>query len=252
MLRSRRSRRLGVAALWLAVAIAAVPFQQAFALITGGEGNRPIADPGWPKGAAAIFNNQARIAWWEGPPFGGGQWHAECRGDARAFNAVLADFARLEVKTRRVVVHDGVGASTWLNLNRRAREAGRRADGLDVHGLATARTGNASAPCRPAHPPRSGRCRHGPSLADRCLRRRHSAMVRRHRAARTRSHRPAPGSPRIHRRGRYRARGQGRRSGDAASHRRAACDCSASKRGRAGMSTRTWPRPSPMREADGP
>ena len=37
----------------LAVAIAAVPFQAARALITGGEGNKPIADPGWPRGAAA-------------------------------------------------------------------------------------------------------------------------------------------------------------------------------------------------------
>ncbi len=87
-------------------------------MITGGEGNRPVTDPGWPKGAAAIFNIPGRIAWWEGPPFGGGQWHAECRGDAKVFNAVLADFAKLDVKTKRVIVHDGVGHSFWLNLNR--------------------------------------------------------------------------------------------------------------------------------------
>ncbi len=97
-----------------ALAIAAVPFRQAVALIMGGQGNRPIADPGWPKGAAAVFNNPARIAWWEGPPFGGGQWHAECRGDAKALTAVLADFARLDVKSKRVFVLDGVGASVWL------------------------------------------------------------------------------------------------------------------------------------------
>src|SRR5438128_1762447 len=30
---------------------------EAFALITGGEGNKPITDPGWPAGAAAIFNH---------------------------------------------------------------------------------------------------------------------------------------------------------------------------------------------------
>ena len=86
------------ATILVAAAIAAFPFQAAVALITGGEGNTPVADPGWPKGAAAIFNNPARIAWWEGPPFGGGQWHAECRGDAKALNAVLADFAKLDVK----------------------------------------------------------------------------------------------------------------------------------------------------------
>src|SRR5262245_57872200 len=38
-------------------------------LIRGGEGNKPIDDPGWPAGAAVLFNHEGRIAWWEGPPF---------------------------------------------------------------------------------------------------------------------------------------------------------------------------------------
>jgi hypothetical protein len=91
---------------------------EAYALITGGEGNKPISDPGWPAGAAAIFNHPDRVAWWEGPPFGGGQWHAECRGNTRALSAVLDDFARLDVKLKRVVVHDGAGHSFWLAPNR--------------------------------------------------------------------------------------------------------------------------------------
>lgn len=106
------------------LAIAAL-FASAFAacahagyLITGGEGNTPLADPGWPKGASEIFNTKSRIAWWEGPPFGGGQWHAECRGDAKALNEVLVQFEKLDVKTKRIVVHDGVGHSFWLNMNR--------------------------------------------------------------------------------------------------------------------------------------
>ena len=70
------------------------------------------------EGAAAIFNHPSRIAWWEGPPFGGGQWHAECRGDAQALSTVLADFAKLDVKNKRIVLHDGVGHSFWLNPNR--------------------------------------------------------------------------------------------------------------------------------------
>ncbi|HEY3393973.1 MAG TPA: carboxypeptidase-like regulatory domain-containing protein, partial [Lacipirellulaceae bacterium] len=85
--------------------------------ITGGEGNEPVADLGWPAGAAVIFNNPTRIAWWEGPPFGGGQWHAEYRGDAAAFNEVLAAFAKLDVKIKRLVAYDGVGHSFWLNPN---------------------------------------------------------------------------------------------------------------------------------------
>ncbi|QEH35125.1 hypothetical protein OJF2_36700 [Aquisphaera giovannonii] len=95
----------------------------ASALITGGVGNTPIGDPGWPKGAAAIFNHPARIAWWEGPPFGGGQWHAECRGDAKTLNAILAGLSRMEGKNRRVHVHDGVGASFWINPNREEQKA---------------------------------------------------------------------------------------------------------------------------------
>jgi hypothetical protein len=113
---ARISLRIGLF-LVLATVTVAVMAPEGFALITGGEGNKPVGDPGWPKGAAAIFNVPSRIAWWEGPPLGGGQWHAECRGDAKALSAVLADFAKLDVKAKRVVVHDGVGNSFWLNPN---------------------------------------------------------------------------------------------------------------------------------------
>jgi hypothetical protein len=95
-------------------AIVAITSPEVFALIVGGEGNSPIGDPGWPAGASAIFNTPARVAWWEGPPFGGGQWHAECRGDAKALSDILAKFAKLDVKSKQVVVLDGVGRSFWL------------------------------------------------------------------------------------------------------------------------------------------
>lgn len=113
----RPCRRLGASFL-IGFALIAAMSHPVFALITGGEGNSPLSDPGWPAGAAAIFNHPGRIAWWEGPPFGGGQWHAECRGDAQALNSVLADFARLPSKNKQVVLHDGVGFSFWLNPNR--------------------------------------------------------------------------------------------------------------------------------------
>lgn len=89
----------------------------AFALIEGGEGNTPLNDPGWPKGAAAIFNHPGRIAWWEGPPFGGGEWHSECKGDAAALNELLTLFAKIEGPKKRVVVLDGIGYSFWLDPN---------------------------------------------------------------------------------------------------------------------------------------
>ncbi|MFZ5830397.1 MAG: carboxypeptidase regulatory-like domain-containing protein [Planctomycetota bacterium] len=125
----RPERRFAVATTVLALALAVGLSQSAFALIEGGEGNDPVRDPGWPKGAAEIVNNPARIAYWIGPPFGGGQFHAEYRGEAQTLNAILAQFARLEVKTKGLVLHDGVGQSFWLNINREpAKEAAARMD----------------------------------------------------------------------------------------------------------------------------
>jgi hypothetical protein len=117
--RPQMRRAIPTAAILLFLAMQVMlPARPAAALITGGEGNATLHDPGWPSGAAAIFNAEARAAWWAGPPFGGGEWHAECRGDAKAFNAVLADFAKLDVKNKRLVVHDGIAQSLWINPNR--------------------------------------------------------------------------------------------------------------------------------------
>ncbi|MDX1966471.1 MAG: carboxypeptidase-like regulatory domain-containing protein [Planctomycetaceae bacterium] len=102
----------------LAMAAAAGTVQSAWALIMGGEGHDPIRDPGWPKGAAEVFNSESRVAYWEGPPFGGGQWHAECRGDALALSVVLENFSQIETPDKRVVLHNGIGNSFWLNPNR--------------------------------------------------------------------------------------------------------------------------------------
>ncbi len=101
--------------LGIAAAILAMAAPEASALREGGVGNAPFRDPGWPAGAALVFNTPWRIAYWHGPlP---GEYHADCRGDAKAFNAVLAEFARLDVKNKQVVVHNGVGNSEWLNIN---------------------------------------------------------------------------------------------------------------------------------------
>lgn len=108
----RLLRRLG-----LLLALLLVPASHAMALIMGGEGNSPVNDPGWPAGAAKVFNSPSRIAWWEGPPLGGGEWHAECRGNTAAFQEALEAFARIESEKKRLVIHDGEGASFWLNTN---------------------------------------------------------------------------------------------------------------------------------------
>ncbi len=101
--------------LLVALVLGALTFcPQANALITGGEGNTPLRDPGWTKGGAEIFNHPTRIAWWEGPPFGGGQYTSEHRGTTEQFNKVLTQFAKMETKTKRLIVLDGAGTSFWL------------------------------------------------------------------------------------------------------------------------------------------
>ena len=125
---NRSPRRVSVVGKWslgwlLALVLGLGVPAETYALITGGEGNEPLHDPGWQPGAVAVFNAKARIAYWEGPPFGGGQYVGEFKGDAAAFNAVLVDFAKIEAPQRKLFVHDGVGHSFWLNIN---NEEGKR------------------------------------------------------------------------------------------------------------------------------
>ena len=103
-------RRAATVLFVLAVATGSV--QSAFAMITGGPGNTPIPDPGWPKGAARIFNYPDRVAyyeWWD-------TWFSDCLGDAKDLSAVLADFAKVDAKDKRVIVHNGVGNSYLINI----------------------------------------------------------------------------------------------------------------------------------------
>lgn len=117
------SRCSGRMCIGLFVAVFLVEVRRAEALIMGGIGNEAVNDPGWPAGAAKVFNTPSRVAWWEGPPFGGGEWHGEFRGSTAALNQVLVDFSRIESPLKRIIVHDGIGTSFWLNPNRQAEQA---------------------------------------------------------------------------------------------------------------------------------
>jgi hypothetical protein len=107
----------------LVVSFSAIVIESAFALITGGTGNDPVRDPGWPAGAAVVFNQPTRVAHWVGPPFGGGQWHGDYRGTTQELNAVLENFAKIDAKSKRLNVHDGIGRSFWLNMNNEPAKA---------------------------------------------------------------------------------------------------------------------------------
>ncbi len=88
---------------------------QASALILGGTGNDPVRDAGWPRGAKEVANLKTRIAWWEGPPFGGGEWHFEYRGTTAQFQAAVDLFAKVLSPRLELVVHGGEHTSFWIS-----------------------------------------------------------------------------------------------------------------------------------------
>jgi hypothetical protein len=87
----------------------------AFALITGGEGE-PIKVRGFPGGSLPLANLKTRIAWWEGPPFGGGQYRFEYSGRTADLQRAIDLFAKVDTKRKQVVVRAGEHTSFWLDL----------------------------------------------------------------------------------------------------------------------------------------
>jgi protocatechuate 3,4-dioxygenase beta subunit len=84
------------------------------ALIMTGKGNDPVHDAGWPRGALEVANLKTRVGWWEGPPFGGGQWQFLYRGDAAALNQALQSFAAIRAPKLEVVIQDGPQTNQFL------------------------------------------------------------------------------------------------------------------------------------------
>ena len=89
-------------------------------LILVGKGNAPVHDPGWPEGAIDVANLPFRIGWWEGPPFGGGEWHFEYRGDTEDFQQTLDAFSKAKAPILDLFVHDGTKNSFVLDPNHTA------------------------------------------------------------------------------------------------------------------------------------
>jgi hypothetical protein len=90
------------------------------ALILTGTGNKPVHDRGWPSGAVDVADLASRIDWWEGPPFGGGEWHFEYRGKTDALQQALDAFAHVKAPVLDLFVHDGTKNSFVLDPNHRA------------------------------------------------------------------------------------------------------------------------------------
>src|SRR4051812_38318243 len=86
----------------------------ASALILSGTGNDPVHDAGWPGGALAVANSKSRVGWWEGPPFGGGEWQFLYRGDTEAFSQALAKFGAIRAPALELVIHEGPEVNIFL------------------------------------------------------------------------------------------------------------------------------------------
>ncbi|NQT82545.1 carboxypeptidase regulatory-like domain-containing protein [bacterium] len=138
-----------------AMCLAAVSFlwlmsTSLLALIMVSSGNRPVENMGWPLGCEKVANLPSRLGYWEGPPFGGGEYHFlyRCK-DTGEFNEALKTFAVIRVPklARRsatskdgevtyrpesdglpVVVHDGPEYSTWFGGRGDKREEKERVD----------------------------------------------------------------------------------------------------------------------------
>jgi hypothetical protein len=78
-------------------------------------GNDPVFDPGWPSGTLKVANSKQRIAWWQGPPFGGGEWHFLYRGTAETFLGFMQAFAGIGSQIRDLVIHDGPYVDPAIN-----------------------------------------------------------------------------------------------------------------------------------------
>ena len=79
-----------------------------------GTGNAPVSERAWPVGSVKVANLSARLGWWEGPPFGGGEWHFEYRGDTDAFQEALDFFSRIGSPALDLFIHDGTQSSFVL------------------------------------------------------------------------------------------------------------------------------------------
>ncbi len=77
----------------------------------------PLELRGCPDGSVAVADLTSSVGWWEGPPFGGGEWHIQFRGDAEALNQALTNFAAIKSPSLDLVIHDGVKNDQFLKTN---------------------------------------------------------------------------------------------------------------------------------------
>jgi hypothetical protein len=93
------------------------------ALIMVGVGNDPVNDAGWPLGALDVANLKSRVGWWEGPPFGGGEWCFMYRGDTAKLEEAIKAFSAVRAPSLQIVLHRGPMNSQFLGNQKNAAAA---------------------------------------------------------------------------------------------------------------------------------
>ena len=73
-------------------------------------GAERLADPGWPSGVLEVANLKTRYGGIIGPPFGGGRYTLNYRGNTAQLEETLRLFARIDVPGLAVVLEDAVPA----------------------------------------------------------------------------------------------------------------------------------------------
>jgi hypothetical protein len=92
----------------LAIPVIIILFSDAGLSLVIVGGADPIQDRGWPSGSVEMANLPTRFGWWEGPPFGGGEYHFLYRCEnTNQFNDALEKFAAVKAERLELVVHNG-------------------------------------------------------------------------------------------------------------------------------------------------
>ena len=99
--------------------------RSAFALIMVG-GKDPVTDHNWPAGTLDVANHKSRLSYYEGPPFGGGQYVFQHLGNTAVFADVLSKFATIKSPGLTLIVHDGTGRNHVATQQEKAAGTDRR------------------------------------------------------------------------------------------------------------------------------
>ena len=78
------------------------------------EGNKAANDQNWPQGTLPLANMEIRLGYWEGPPFGGGQYQFLYRGKTKQFAEALGHFGRIVAPRKELIIRDGKKYNPFL------------------------------------------------------------------------------------------------------------------------------------------